>query len=369
MKIKPFTLFLCAVALILIALSPWLIQSYYTEQPGVVPYKGILKLWNVSGWRTGGSSISAFLKKRIAEFESKNPYVFIEIEQMSADEAEEAIENGESPDIISYPYGLDPGMAFCSLPNMENKFSDLSNKAYPYMCGGYCLMINTDMLNQNALFPPEGWGVCPEELADIAKLGVCFDSEDGYTSLPAIALHEYPEISGPNISTWDKPEPPDAALNLPVLEYGNGLQLFRSEKTCILIASHRQLFEATRRYIDGESPPFSAYALSGYTDMLQMVSVTECDDKKKQAVCIEFAQYLLSAPVQKKLEALGVFPVIPELEIFEDNNCLYSMYGLLNKSGCAADPRGKETLEDLARQSFDGNRTALKKLRRLLGAS
>lgn len=366
MKIKPYTYFLCAITLILICLSPWLIQSFYEQQPETTSYKGILTLWHISDWRTGGSSGTTFLKKRIAEYESINAYVFIDIRSMTEAEAKEALENGETPDIISYPLGMDTNITLALLPSKDLLFSELTDTAYPYMCGGYCILINTELLDEQDLYAPEGWGIRPKDLLDATQFGICFDSETGYSSLPAITLHEYPVSQGPNISTWGVPPTPDAALDLSQANYTDGLDTFCEQQTCVLIASHRQLFEATQRYEQNEAPTFTAYAIGGYTDMVQQIGIAACEDAQKQVACTAFVEYMVSNSVQKKLQAIDVFPVVRNLEVYQDNECMQAMYNQLCDNGVLPSQEDRETLDMLAKQAFGGDNNALKKIRMLL---
>jgi hypothetical protein len=366
MKIKPFTFFVCAIAVILAAAAPFIVQTYFEEEPETEFYKGVLTLWNITDWRTAGSSCASYLKKRIERFESQHAYIFIDIVNMTKEEAAESINGGEVPDIVSYPLGFDIGLEFFSLPHIDTIFPEAGDTAYPYMCGAYFMAVNTGMLDREGLFTPQGWGIRPDELIEISRLGVCFDSEEGYSSLPAAALHEYPEDEGPGVTTWDEPEMPDAALSMSAAEYTNGLNCFCSEKACVLIASQRQFFELSELSMDGSAPSFQPYAISGYTDMVQLISVPECDNKKKLAACIEFAQYLLSENSQKGLEALGVFPVLPGLRVYGDNDCFSDIYGLLSENACLAMPEQREYIGGLVKDALGGSKSALGRLRHIL---
>lgn len=366
MKFKPYTYFLCALALILILISPWLILTLYRTPPEAAVYKGIVRLWHITEWRTGGSSAASFLRKRAAEFESRNPYVIIEVTAMNADDAQHALLRGEMPDIISYPYGFDPAFALAPLPPRDIAVSLPDSTSYPYMCGGCCILINTDMAEQNNLYLEDDWGIRPDDLLSAAAFGACFDAEDGYTSLPAIALHTYPADTAPNISTWPRPPLPDAALNLIPSALSDGLTSFCDEESCVLIASHRQLFDVRQRYMQGDAPQFGAYALGGYTDMVQCISVGICDDILKQSVCTAFAEYLLSNSAQTKLQALGVLPVVPGLEIYEDDACLSAMYQLMMDDPAVVTPLQSTSLNALCTDAFAGDSAALRQLRQQL---
>jgi len=363
---KPVAYFLCALALILICLSPWLILSYYEKLPETPCFEGILSFWHIGGWRTGGSSAAAFLQKRIEQYEAQNPHVFIEMKTLSAQQAADAVSNGETPDIVSYPYGLALSLDFAELPPQSTIFSGLSGDAYPYMCGGYCLLVNTDKAAENGIELPSGWGIRPDALAQTAALGVCFDSEPGFTSLPSLALHAYPEAARPQISTLGEPEPKDDALPSDT-QWQEGFAAFCEGGKGVLIASHRQLFEASELFAQGDAPPFAAYAVGPYTDMVQMVGVAEQSDKLRQNAAESFAAFLLTHSTQKKLEALGVFPVIPDLEIYRQNDTLRYIYEQLCKGASVPVSAGKEKLDALAEAALTGDASAMRRLKRLLG--
>lgn len=368
MKRKPFTYFLCAITIIIIVISPMLILSLYEEPFKTASYKGILTMWHIRDWRTGGSSGNAFLKRRITEFESNHPYVFIEVEQMTLQQANEAMQLGNYPDIISYPSTYEISIPLASLPpaSFNAAFLGDTHKAYPYMCGGYCIIVNSEMLDENGVMPPDGWGIRPESLLDSVQYGLIFDSEKGYSGMPAMALHQYPELEGPNISTWGSPEVPDAALSLPFSENEDSLKAFCKSEVCVLLASHRQLFEVTRAYEQNEAPTFSAFAIGGYTDMVQWVSVPQHEDTLRESLSIAFAEYLVSERVQRKLTALGVIPVVPDLEIYQDDECRGAMYNLFCDDASVVPPSQIQALEELAIKAFDGDNRSLRRLRQLL---
>lgn len=363
---KPIAYFLCALALILICLSPWLILSYYEKLPETPYFQGILTLWHVCDWRTGGSSGTAFLQKRITQFEGRNPHVFIEMQTLTPEQASKALIDGEKPDIISYPYGTVLSLDMAPLPATQTIFSGLPDTAYPYMCGGYCLLVNTDMLAESGIDLKSVWGIRPEALLEAAQTGVCFAAEDGYSALPALALHVYPEAEKPQISTWGEPEPPDAALSLDAV-WENGFEAFCAGDAGVLIASHRQLFEAVESLTQGDVPPFCAYAISPYTDMVQMIGITPQEDTLRQSASESFVTYLLSDSAQSKLEPLGVFPVKPGLDIYQQNDILSAMYEQLSTGAALPLSASKETLDDLAKSAFSGDKSALSQLRQMLG--
>ena len=238
--------------------------------------------------------------------------------------------------------------------------------AWPYMCGGYCIIVNNDLLSENGVSVPQSWGIHPDSLLEAAQYGVVFDAEKGYSALPALALHAYPKAEGLNISTWGEPEPPDAAPGLSPAAYTDGLNIFCRGEAAVLIASHRQLFEVSERYMQGEAPAFTAYAIGGYTDMAQMIAVTEQEDELRRSACESFAAYLLTPSSQIKLEALGVLPTVRNVYIYAENAVMRALYEQLCESGTFAPPDMRQQLDALAMEMYGGSALAMHKLRSLL---
>ncbi len=362
---KPFAYFLCALALVLIAVSPFLILSFYEKLPEPEQFCGILTLWHISGWRTGGSSSAAFLEKCVSKYEALNPHVFIELVCLSKEEAAAALSDGLKPDIMSYPYGFDVKLPLAQLPPAKTCMPLLPQTAYPYLCGGYCILVNTDMLSENGVDVYEGWGIRPEFLLEAAQFGVCFDAEDGYSSLPALAVHAYPPAERPNISTFGEPDPPDAALCIQG-KWQDGLDIFCRGDAAVLIASHRQLFEVQQKYERGEAPGFKAYAAGSYTDMIQLIGVCSQEYAPKQKAGEQFASLLLDGGVQRRLDALGVFPAVPGIDIYSDDECRNAIYAQLCENAVAGNPKDTADNINLALEAFGGDEKALKKLRAVL---
>lgn len=351
MNKKPLAYFLCVLTLALIAISPFIITSFFSEpEDNEKNFEGILEMWHITDWRTGGSSKTAFLAKRIKDFEKSHPHVFIRMTKMSASEALGEINKGNLPDIISYP----------------SSFSHNFKDEKPYMYGAYYILINNELAEENGYFLPDGFGVDPQMLMDLSELNLVFDAEEGYSALPAIAIHEVPDPPRPNISTWPEKIEVDAALSLYPDEYFDGLNKFLDGEACIMIASQRQLFEATMDYEQNNGPAFSYYAISGYTDMVQYICPFEDEDRLRQNMCQAFTEFIISERAQSKLYPLGVFPVIGGVSIYEEDEINTKIYELLTNKPAIVSPEIQETLTDLSVRSFSGDRASLKELRSLL---
>lgn len=366
MKRKATTLFLCVLTIALIAASPFVLTSYFSEQTEPAAFKGILTLWHIEEWRTGGSSGLSYLQRRIYEFEKKHPHVFIETEKMTADEARDAAAQGVLPDIVSFPSGCDTGLLLSPIAAQKDAYISGTDGALAYMCGAYYVIVNTEMLDENATYVPDGWGIRPDELLAAAKYCIAFCAEPGYSSLPSLSMHAYPDVEGPEITTWPLPPPPDAMLSISPVQTDDALASFCSGELCVLVVSQHQLFKVETAYEQGEAPSYAAYALGGYTDMAQYIGVIETDDALRRSMCEAFAEYVTGHSAQKKLTALAVYPAVRGLEIYEDDDVRTQTYRILSEDIAFASPEQADMLGELAMRAMTGDKRALRLLRKAL---
>jgi hypothetical protein len=73
-----------------------------------------------------------------------------------------------------------------------------------------------------------------------------------------------------------------------------------------------------------------------------------------------------SAFIRYSMIEFGVYPVLPGLEIYKDNDFSASVYKLLSDSAVLAMPEDRQTLNDLATQALSGNKDALAQLKHML---
>ena len=161
MRPKPVAYFLCAVSLLLIAVCPLMLQSGGVAAE-TAPYKGVLTLWHITGWRSGASSFEAYLRGRIRSFEAGYPYAFIELKSLSAQEATEALAAGEAPDILSYPLGLDTVYPLANLPSADTALH-CADPGWPYACGGLLRTSSTRICSRSKArkFPTQAGASVP----------------------------------------------------------------------------------------------------------------------------------------------------------------------------------------------------------------
>lgn len=325
---KPFAFILSVITVLFLIFSPQYIRSGLTPASSKdEKFEGILTLWHITGLETGGESAYSFVKNRVSAFEKENPRVFINSEAMSAEEANERISNGEHPDIISYPMGFakDPSVfAELERPALSNAFaltgtSNGVHFAYPYMCGFYTLVcsesifsaaevtypIDIELSHQNFYYAMGAFDKCP----------LAVSSGGGITC----AALMYPVLSDDPTFAEDYSEQPFSKYNI---EYIDGSKLFSDGGAAMLICPFS---EYCKMRSSGDSDK-NAFLISGYTDLIQFVSVFPCENALKSDACSNFAAFLLSEKSQKRLEPTYMLPVTDIEEIYADDPLITSAY-------------------------------------------
>jgi|GEM_PF-2314568 len=319
-------------------------------------YQGIVKMWHVVDWRTGKGAGVTYLKKCATIFEKNNLYFFVEIEGMTMDEARSRMSQGEKPDIISYPNGffenslglerldVDSSKILPSLRKAAK--SGEGNYAAPYMCGGYMLFVNQDMLYRFGLdnfdetgIPNYAFNACLKGLSFTEKRGrqetavksIGFD-ENCLLPEGGLIYHSQPKYWDEDaedpymIIPEDMDETPPAKGLYEKAEVGGGYEDFIKEKTAMLVGSQETYMRLKRLSDQGKGPDYMVAALSGYTDMVQYLSVFQTDDKKKGRTLSKFIEFLQGEKCQRRLEELYVFPVIKLDDMYAEDYLYKSVF-------------------------------------------
>ena len=294
-------------------------KNVYTirEKEKAERYEGTLTLWHVVTFKTGAGSGVGWLKDRAAAFEKQHPYVFLEVEGLTAEEAESRLAAGEQPDLMSFPLGFGEGFVAETLPEREELDPALARVgegvAWPWMGDGYVLLINRDMAEEQALSLPLSGDMSKECLLLMAsKLGLSVTKTRGLLPLGALLACPYPPDDG------SVPGTEEAARlgwkDIPLRE--GGADAFLEEEAGLYLCPKG---EAARLMVDQRTNALSVeeIPLPGYTDLIQLAGMQAGMAQNKQAVCLDFLRNLLRETPQKKLADLGMTGVrrAPEGEV------------------------------------------------------
>lgn len=83
-------------------------RDQYREwlEPEEEEFSGVINVWHVVGFKPYMGSVGAWLKKIADRAERRHFGVYFEVESISETEAEAKLQNGEFPDVISFPAGF-----------------------------------------------------------------------------------------------------------------------------------------------------------------------------------------------------------------------------------------------------------------------
>ena len=98
-------------------------------------FQGKISLWHVVSFKTPRSSGYSLLKNRMRELEKQLPYVYIDVEGMTLEDARARMAAGERPDVISYPAGAFDEKGMMGLERRRVlSYAAQDGRAYPYCC-------------------------------------------------------------------------------------------------------------------------------------------------------------------------------------------------------------------------------------------
>jgi hypothetical protein len=361
--IKIVPLILCILVLCILFIAPKLfvkginknVYSIIREEENS-GYQGIIKMWHVVSWRTGKSAGVTYLKKCATIFEKRNLNFFVEIEGMTQSEAKQRLLKGEKPDIISYPNGFFENSFSLEKLNIDqsniltglrkaSKSGD-ANYAAPYMCGGYMLFINQDMLYRFDLdnfdetgIPNYAFNECLKTLSFSEKRGrneatiksIGFDEG---CALPVAGLIYHIQPKDWNEDAEDPymilPENLDQTSPSKGLyhkaDVGGGYLEFTKETTAMLVGTQDTYGRLSKLSDQGKGCDYMVTALSNFTDSVQYLSIFKTEDKLKKETLSRFIEFLQSEQCQRKLEDLYVFPVIKIEDMYLEDYLYKSIY-------------------------------------------
>lgn len=252
-------------------------------------YKGILTLWQIDSFEGGTGSRKQFLLERARAFERENLGVLVMVINHTITSAEESLNNGEFPDMISYGLGLNiTNLSELTIGDFKGGMIGDKSYAVPWCKGGYVLIVNPNKAKGN-----------------VDEIDVLTLSESEYTN-PQTAVY----LEGLKVKEFVSKNPLDAYVD------------FVSGKTACLLGTQRDINRLNRRGMEYQATP-----LKEYNDLYQYISVMSQSYEKKY-YSDKFVEFLLSENSQNKLTQIGMMSLtqkglydgsLGELEKIEQN--------------------------------------------------
>ena len=295
-------------------------------------YKGILELWQLDVFEGGSGSRADFLTKRAVKFEKENEGVLISVKRYTVSEAEEKFALGEYPDMISYGAGFDCALERAIEISVPKGVSDKYLKggvyngkqyAVPWCAGGYILIgRGENSFSENKLSVNEGEYNLP-------MIG-CLSAGLNYEVTKGLSLNNYTD--------------------------------FVSGKQTLILGTQRDVVR-----VENKGLTIAYKSLSGFTDLLQYISVT-ADEGDKIIYCEMFIEFLLSEESQSRLTDIDMFSVTGVslyseggMKVLEDSlKENFNTISVFNSSEVLSECRA------LADKAYGGDEEARKKVENIL---
>lgn len=278
-------IFLCTAPL---SIMPSLLKSQANiNRTENYDYQGILELWHVETFEGGSKSRAGFLEKQAISFEKQHKGTYVVVSTMTLEQFELNIKAGKKPNMLSFGIGV--GDEFTknlveinTTSNVRDdllSYGKLSGKqlAMPYILGGYALISK----NQN-------------------EFGVVGVGGKG-TNNP------YQALLSNNIKV-------SFADNIQIDTY-SAYDKFIKGNYDTLLGTQRDVYRVFNRMQNGSMENVSFKCLTGYTDLVQYLSIFESNGQEEK-MCQEFANNLTSQDVQQKLADYNLYTVLDGLKIY-----------------------------------------------------
>ncbi|MEL7610326.1 MAG: hypothetical protein AAGU74_12615 [Bacillota bacterium] len=297
-----FAAVMFAVVLAFVLLAPIFLQkalprNQYTEwmQPSPEPYSGIVRVWHIVGFKPYKGSFGNYLAQWSRKIEKKHVGIYFEVLSMTAEEAAGRLSRGESPDIYSFPAGYTDSEGLLELDletpryvgNLNDVGRDKGLYAVPYAVSGYCLLANSQILQErNQVLP----AAVDSEWLSGAQQSMTFERGKKRVKISGLAGDAV------MAAYW--------GLDAPVAPYED----FLNKRAALAIADARAAGDLQRSLENNKGFTYEIRILDGFTTLVQLLGINKSTEPQKVPYALEFIQLMLSEEAQATLADIGAFP-------------------------------------------------------------
>lgn len=255
-------------------------------------YQGILELWHIETFEGGSVSRSSFLQKEAINFEKNHKGTYIVIQNMSAEQFELNIEAGKTPNIVSFGVGvankISNNLVELNAGTVRTDLKDFGKQnskqlAVPYILGGYALISQS---------------ISEEKHSKQVGVGL-----KGYTNPLKVLSENNMKID--NLYSCDE------------LDSYDTYDKFLKGNFSTLLGTQRDVYRIYNRQQKGLMQDVQFSFLSGYTDLVQYLSVFK-SSAIEEKLCKEFVTLMTSEEVQLKLKDYNLFSVRDDIKLYND---------------------------------------------------
>ncbi|NLG36969.1 MAG: extracellular solute-binding protein [Clostridiales bacterium] len=271
-------------------------------------WEGALSLWHLGGWRTAAGSRGEQLARVAAWYENRNKGLYIQIENVTAEQFSARLAAGRQPDILTWPGGMVSPETLPLVPipfgqELETAlvpaipWAQDGALAVPWVWGGTVVLINADMAARRSAALPDGPGWTAEELLELAAQMEHRTGRSQSIQVYGIAA------AGEGLLCFAVP----GAVSLPddVLDPASTLwqawESFAGGRAGILMGSQWEVAAIER--LRGQGKGFEVLVMPVPRDLaqplqVQWMGVVDSGEDARSGMAVRFAETLLSAENQ-----------------------------------------------------------------------
>ena len=286
------------------------------------PYNGILEIWNVDSFESGLKSKVSYLEKCALKFQKQNKGVYIVIRNLTEKECLNLIDNGKFPDIISCSYGVsDKISSFTSAYNesdimIDSRFMDAGRKndgklyGLAWCVGYYCLIstkaklekagMDSNQVSLNEIAYTSGYEY---KIGKKNKKSVSITYATSDYLMPQDSLLAYNKARSIHYESKFEEE---KIFKSQYASYGS----FLNNEATILLGTQRDICRMMSREENGKISDVIYLALTNWTDLIQYAFMMNNETGLRRECAEKFALSLVESENQKRIEEIGMFPVI-----------------------------------------------------------
>ncbi len=268
----------------------------------------VLELWHIETFEGGSFSRAKFLQNRAVDFNKQNQGKFIIVKTLTLEQLQLNLSNNNHPDLISF--GVGGGeyvLPYLSELNIDNNVrTDLliggkvKNKQYalPYMLGGYVLITNQSNVVEQKF---------RDDLINNAfNMTRCF----GKNTIPSLCFAKNTLINPAQSLVQNNVVGNKQGFLDNNFSTYDAYVKFINNASVNLLGTQRDFVRCKNREQNGKLETCYYSYLSGYSDLVQYISIFDNIAQTKKDIAREYISYLLSKPVQQKIKNINMFSVL-----------------------------------------------------------
>ena len=289
---KMKSIIFCVIFVFFMTITPFFFEKagVYVADVKLENTSNFLMIWHIDSFEGGSGNRASFLEKVAVQFHKINSNVYVFVQNLSEEEAINAIKSGDRPNVISFSHHISNEFADLLLPldvknNVRQELLECAQKngqtyAMAWNMAGYCLIGNSQ---------------ADERVLTTLDVDSVYSYNGAEYNFVAGYKNSYGQValSKNTSSKCDLNRCEDNMLQKSTYEAYTD---FVANKASVLLGTTRDVHRVQNRINLGSMQECAFVPLGKYTDLVQYVGVLNSENKELSETFIE---YLVSDGIQK----------------------------------------------------------------------